>query len=191
MIIRQVVNTIFRSCSYVLSNGHRSWMVDCGDVDRILPHIDGELDGVILTHAHFDHIYGLNTLLSLFPDVKVYTNQAGLEGLTSDRINLSKYYGDPFIFDKPELVQLVDDGMLINLFGDVNAKAIFTPGHSPDCITWLVNDVLFTGDCYIPNVKTVTNMPHSDKFLAAQSEAIIHQLAEQRTIYPGHAPELT
>ena len=166
-------------------------MVDCGDVDRILPHIDGDLDGVILTHAHFDHIYGLNTLLSLFPDVKVYTNQAGLEGLTSDRINLSKYYGDPFIFDKPELVQLVDDGMLINLFGDVNAKAVFTPGHSPDCITWLVNNVLFTGDCYIPNVKTVTNMPHSDKFLAAQSEAIIHQLAEQRTIYPGHAPELT
>ena len=81
MTIHQVVNTIFNSCSYVLTQDKQSWLVDCGDVDQILPLIDGKLQGVLLTHAHFDHIYGLNHLDSLFPGVPVYTNQAGREGL--------------------------------------------------------------------------------------------------------------
>ena len=97
-------------------------------------------------------------------------------------------YG-PFIFDNPQLVQLIDDGKYIDLFEETRVKAIFTPGHSNDSITWVVNDVLFTGDSYIPGVKTVTNLPHSDKILASQSEIIIKQLAENRTVYPGHAPE--
>ena len=75
MIIRQVVNTIFKSCSYVVSQDNIVWLVDCGEVDSILPLIDGRLAGVLLTHAHFDHIYGLNTLLELFPDVPILTNE--------------------------------------------------------------------------------------------------------------------
>ena len=160
MTIHQVVNTIYRSCSYVLTQEHNSWVIDCGDVDKLLPYIDGKLNGVLLTHAHFDHIYGLNTLTSLFPGVPIYTNQSGLESL--------KY---------------------IDLFDEIRVKAVFTPGHSNDSITWVVDDMLFTGDSYIPGVKTVTNLPHSDKILASQSEIIIKQLAENRTIYPGHAPE--
>ena len=75
MTIHQVVNTIYRSCSYVLTQEHNSWVIDCGDVDKLLPYIDGKLNGVLLTHAHFDHIYGLNTLTSLFPGAPIYTNQ--------------------------------------------------------------------------------------------------------------------
>jgi len=188
MIVRQVVNSIFNSCSYVLSSGHRSWIVDCGDVDKLLPLIDGELAGVMLTHGHFDHIYGLNSLISVFPSVPVYTNRQGLESLTNERLNYSKYHGDPFIIISPELVKVIDDGATFELFDGVSAKAVFTPGHSPDCVTWLVDNMLFTGDSYIPGVKTVTIFTQSDKQLAAQSEMIIHQLAENRTVYPGHAP---
>ena len=70
------------------------------------------------------------------------------------------------------------------------AKAVFTPGHSPCCVTWIIGDAVFTGDSYIPGVKTVANIPHSDKLMAAQSESAIRQLAEHRAIYPGHAPAL-
>ena len=71
MEIRQVINTIFKSCSYVIVHDGESWLVDCGDVDRILPMIDGPLRGVLLTHGHFDHIYGLNVLSSIFPSLTV------------------------------------------------------------------------------------------------------------------------
>ena len=187
MTIRQIVNSVFNSCSYVLTQDKQSWLVDCGDVDQILPLVDGKLQGILLTHAHFDHVYGLNNLISLFPGVPVFTTSAGLDGLLSDKLNFSKYYGEPFIFDSPENVKLVKDGECISLFEGVEIKAVETPGHSPDCVTWLTENAIFTGDSYIPGVKTVTNLPHSDKALALKNEALIRQMVENRSIYPGHA----
>lgn len=187
MTIHQIVNSVFSSCSYVLTQDKQSWLVDCGDVDQILPLIDGKLQGVLLTHAHFDHIYGLNNLESLFPGVPVYTVMAGLNGLMSDKLNFSRYYGEPFIFDSPDNIKLVKDGECISLFEGVEIKAVATPGHSPGCVTWLTSDAIFTGDSYIPGVKTVTNLPHSDKDLALKNEALIRQMVENRSIYPGHA----
>ena len=187
MNIHQIVNSVFNSCSYVLTQDKQSWLVDCGDVDQILPLVDGKLQGILLTHAHFDHVYGLNNLISLFPGVPVFTTSAGLDGLLSDKLNFSKYYGEPFIFDSPENVKLVKDGECISLFEGVEIKAVETPGHSPDCVTWLTENAIFTGDSYIPGVKTVTNLPHSDKALALKNEALIRQMVENRSIYPGHA----
>lgn len=187
--IRQVVNSVFNSCTYILSRGENTWLVDCGDIDGVLPMIDGNLRGVLLTHSHFDHIYGLNHLLTLFPGIPIVTNESGREGLLSDKLNFSKYHEDPFVLDTPENIKVVRDGDLIPMFDGVNAKAVFTPGHSPSCVTWIVDDAIFTGDSYIPGVKTVTVFPHSDKVQAAQSEALIKKLAESRCICPGHAPQ--
>jgi glyoxylase-like metal-dependent hydrolase (beta-lactamase superfamily II) len=190
VIIRQIVNTVFRSCSYVISHEGCSWLVDCGDLDQILPQVDGKLQGVLLTHAHFDHIYGLNSLMILYPGLSVYTNQAGLDTLLNDKLNFSRYYGEPIIFNEPDRVKLVEDREWVELFDGIRAQTVFTPGHSPCCVTWIIDDALFTGDSFIPGVKTVTNIPHSNKDLAAESEALIRELAEHRTIYSGHAPEI-
>lgn len=190
MIIRQIVNTVFRSCSYLISHEGCSWLVDCGDLDQILPLVDGKLQGVLLTHAHFDHIYGLNSLMILYPGLSVYTNQVGLDTLLNDKLNFSRYYGEPIIFNEPDRVKLVEDREWVELFDGIRAQAVFTPGHSPCCVTWIIDDALFTGDSFIPGVKTVTNIPHSNKDLAAESEALISELAEHRTIYSGHAPEI-
>ena len=187
MTVRQIVNSVYNSCSYVLTQDKQSWLVDCGDVDQILPLVEGKLQGVLLTHAHFDHIYGLNNLVSLFPGLTVYTIMAGFNGLLSDKLNFSRYYGDPFIFDSPDNVKLVRDGECISLFEGVEIKAVATPGHSPGCVTWVTEDAIFTGDSYIPGVKTVANLPHSDKELALKSEALIRDMVENRLIYPGHA----
>ena len=190
MIIRQIVNTVFRSCSYLISHEGCSWLIDCGDLDQIMPMIEGDLKGVLLTHAHFDHIYGLNPLMMLFPDLPIYTNKDGLDALLNDKLNFSRYYGEPIIFNEPGNVKLVQDGDKVVLFDGICVQAVFTPGHSPCSVSWILDDALFTGDSYIPGVKTVTNIPHSDKELAADSESVIQELAEHRTIYSGHSPEI-
>lgn len=189
MVVNQVVNSIFRSCSYILTHAGHSWLVDCGDVDQILPYIKGTLCGILLTHGHFDHIYGLNQLLNLYPDVPVYTNDYGLETLYDDKLNFSKFYGNTLQLQPVNNIRILHDGDEFELFDGVNVHAVFTPGHSPCCVTWVLDDMMFTGDSYIPGVKTVTNLPHCDKKQAACSEILIKQLAEHRTVYPGHAPE--
>lgn len=184
-----MVNRIFNSCSYVIVQDGKSWLVDCGDVESILHALEGPLCGVLLTHAHFDHIYGLNQLLELFPDLPIYTGEDGLKGLLSDRLNFSRYYEEPFVLNAPDNVRLVDDSQEIVLMDGLYAVAVATPGHSPGCITWVVDDAVFTGDSFIPGVKTVTIFPQCDKEQARQSEQLIKELAKGRHIYPGHAPQ--
>lgn len=190
MVIQQVVNTVFNSCSYVLTHNGASWVVDCGDVDQLLPLINGHLRGVMITHSHFDHIYGLNSLLALFPNIRILTNAAGREGLLSDKLNFSRYHENPFVLDIPESIALVDDQDCVEIFDGVSVQAIYTPGHSPCSVTWKVGDALFTGDSYIPGVKTVTNFPHSDRQLAKESRERIKLMAEHCEVYPGHPSQL-
>lgn len=145
-----------------------------------------QVRAVLLTHAHFDHIYGLNELIRFSPQAVVYTNEAGREMLLDARKNLSFYHETPYIFEFPEKIRVINDGEIVCLPDELSAKALFTPGHNPSCITWIIGDALFTGDAYIPGIKTVTNLPKGNKAQALASEQLIKKLAEGKRIFPGH-----
>jgi len=172
------INSLFGSVSYRLGK----CLIDPGDIWEGFE----DITKVLLTHAHFDHIYGLNEVLKISPQAKVYTNKFGKEMLLNARKNMSKYHEMPFVFEHPESIVTVNDGDVVDLGGEITAKAVFTPGHNPSCITWIVGDALFTGDSYIPGIKTVTNLPGGNKQQATESEEIIRKLSVDRTIYPGH-----
>ena len=158
-------------------------------MDRLTPYLNNThiyISGVLLTHAHFDHIYGLNEIIALFPTTKVYTNEFGKRMLLNEKMNLSKYHDSPFIFKYEEKIINVDNEEEINIGDDLTARAYFTLGHNPSCITWVIGDAVFTGDAYIPGVKTVTNLPGSNKLLAHQSELLIIKISQGRRVFPGH-----
>lgn len=178
MIVKQHINTLYNSVCYAL--GHL--LIDPGDE---WSGFEG-VRAILLTHAHFDHIYGLNEVLVQNPDARVFTNAEGRRMLVDAKLNLSKYHGTPFTFDVPDHIVVVANGEEVQLDEDMVAKAIYTPGHNPSCITWAVGCFLFTGDSYIPGLKTVSNLPKGNKKQALESENIILKLAENKIIYPGH-----
>lgn len=177
MEIKTHINSLFNSVTYHLE----SIVIDPGDIEDIK-----DISAVLLTHGHFDHIYGLNNLLEINPNAVVFTNEEGAKMLTNDRLNISKYYNTPFIFNYPSRIRLINDQEEIILTSSLVAKAIFTPGHNPSCITWIIENALFTGDAYIPNLKTVINLPRGNKKQAEDSIRLIEELAIGRIIYPGH-----
>lgn len=184
MLIERIANTVFTSCTWVLDS---AWLVDCGDVEPVLSLLgDSPVKGVLLTHGHFDHIYGLNDLFSRFPEARVYCSAWAREQLLNAKLNLSYYHETPFEFVYPDRIVVVRDGDKVDLGNDLTATAVATPGHTPGCITWMTNDALFTGDAYIPEVRVVTNLPHGNKRMAAQSVKKILALAATRAICPGH-----
>ena len=65
-------------------------------------------------------------------------------------------------------------------------KAMYTPGHDWSCMSYYTNDVIFTGDSYIPNTKVVTSFPKSNKIEAQISLDKILDLSKTRHVYPGH-----
>lgn len=193
MKVSHIVNSVFTSRTYILTQeGSLSvWLVDCGDVSPIvdlLSSMGGDslmIKGVLLTHVHYDHIYGLSRLTEMFPSLRVYTNEFGKEALTDIRLNYSKYHNDPIVYESENVVTC-DEGAVIELFDGVQAKVYHTPGHSPSCLTYEVGDYLFTGDSYIPGIKVVTTLKGGDKVKAAESVERILRLAEEKTVCAGH-----
>ncbi len=183
-----IVNSVFSSRTYILSESAYSevWLVDCGDFDKILDCIgDRTIAGVLLTHAHFDHIYGLPELLGRFPDCRIYTNEIGRMTLADSRLNMSLYHETPLAVDGPQ-VRVCIDGDEVHLYQDASVKVYETPGHHPSCLTFMLGDYLFTGDAYIPGIKVVTRMPRGDKKLAQESMERILGMAEGKTVLSGH-----
>ena len=185
-----IVNHIFSSRTYVLTCDGTDdvWLVDCGDIDKVLDNISGrKIKGVLLTHAHFDHIYGLPGLMNAFPDCVIYTNGFGVKALQDAKMNMSRYHGMPVALDGDTVRMLVcGQGDRIALFDGVSAACYETPGHNPSCLTFEVGEWLFTGDAYIPGTPVVTILPHADKAKAKESVERILKLAEGRTVMSGH-----
>lgn len=187
-----IPNSIFNSRTYVLEVSDTSpvWLVDCGDLDKVLKQIGKrQILGLLLTHAHFDHIYGIPNLLKLFPDCTIITNAIGLITLQSDKLNMSRYHGTP-ISVNPQNVFLVHEGDHVPLYKGIDALVYDTPGHHPSCLTFEIGDFLFTGDAYIPGEKVITNLPGGNKALATTSVDRILSLRQGKIICPGHGEHI-
>ena len=193
--VNYVTNTVFSSRTYWLTENNQNdiWLVDCGDIEIIVKKLpkNSRIVGVLLTHVHFDHIYGLNQLMCQFPDCKVYTNDFGQKSLIDPKRNFSRYHTDveDFVFEYPESIVVIGEGEKIELFEGVYADVYYTPGHDESCLCYEVGENLFTGDAYIPGIKTVTTFPHSSKKKAMESDLRISSMARGMTIYPGHTIE--
>lgn len=190
MSVGYIINFVFESLTYILpiNDEKECYLVDCGDGEKIIEQ-GWKVRGVLLTHSHFDHIYGLNKLVEEFPEVIVYTNQAGKEGLVNDKWNFSRYHTEVenFIFSKIENVRILEEGIL-ELDRDLKVNVIFTPGHDPSCISYVLGNDLFTGDSYIPGIDPFHKFPRSNKAQALESLVRLQNLEKEfgYIIRPGH-----
>lgn len=187
------VNSIYASNTYLLHvDGHtEAWLIDCGDPDPVWNYLSREglvLQGVFLTHVHYDHIYGLNVLKTRLRDLVVYTSEKGIQNLENSKYNFSKYHGVDFRYSTTD-VSVLHDQSVILLFPDHTLAVFITPGHDWSSMTYRVSNLLFTGDAFIPGLKTVTTFPKSDRLQAAHSlEIIKQQITPATMICPGHGP---
>lgn len=189
--IHDITNSIFTSKTYILSKQgeDKAWLVDIGDIEPVLSYLDERnlyVEGVFLTHAHFDHIYGIEPLVRQYPKCKVYCTEYAKEALALDKMNLSKYNGTPISYSGDN-VEIVHEGEKMFLFEEEPQIELFeTPGHNPGCLTMVIGNVLFTGDAYIPGIGVNTIPPKADKKLAKMSLEKILKLAVGKTIFSGH-----
>lgn len=190
LTVDYITNRIFNSRTYILSKegSDEVWLVDCGDFVRVQEKIGKKsIKGVLLTHAHSDHIYGMETLMEHYPQVKIYTNQAGVEALKSPQLNISRYHSEyPDIsIDRPKNICIIKERDRFDILG-VTSLVFETPGHDPSCLTYIIEDKAFTGDAYIPGVKVFTGFRRSNRRLAVESVERILHLTTNCLILPGH-----
>ena len=190
------INSRFTSNTYILAHPEHDnvWVVDPGDADNVFEwmkvHSKTSITGILLTHAHFDHLYGMNEILSQYPQCMVYiANDYGREALHNPKTNGSKYTEEgPIVIDGNAPIAFYKDKM--RLWDDVEMQTINTPGHSDDSQCLLVDGMVFTGDTLIKDVRTVTKLKGGSVEKLNETVGLLEQLKGRGLIVmPGHGDE--
>ncbi|MGD9580813.1 MAG: MBL fold metallo-hydrolase [Vampirovibrionia bacterium] len=155
---------------------------------------DIKLESLLLTHGHYDHVYGAKTVQET-AKVPVYLNNKDLFLLEmlNEQLTISGLppIGPPA--EKPAKTTNLNDGDAVEV-GDLKLKAILTPGHSAGSLCFYIKEErkLFCGDLILFNGVGRTDLPGgSYEVLLDSIHEIIKKLPPEVEIYPGHGPVST
>jgi glyoxylase-like metal-dependent hydrolase (beta-lactamase superfamily II) len=190
------VNSRFASNTYIIAHPlfDDVWEVDPGDTDFVFGwmqvHSKYTVAGILMTHAHFDHIYGLNEIVERYPDCSVYiANEYGNKALRNPQMNGSRYTDEGPIVVRDNAKICYYDGT-IKLWDEVEMQTFHTPGHSPDSQCLLLEGLLFTGDTLIKDVRTVTKLKGGSIEKLDETIKVIEALnGKHLQVLPGHGDE--
>lgn len=126
-------------------------------VNMIVDHVKKRnlnVQMILETHAHADHLSAAQVLKRIFPMSKLTIGDRILEVQQIFR----EVYGfeEWFKADGHQFDRLVKDGETFKV-GSMEFKCVNTPGHTPACSTWVLNGgvAAFTGDSmFIPDSGT-------------------------------------
>ena len=188
-----------RECCYVVWNAARECViVDPGalslrEQERFAEYISEEgleVKAILLTHGHFDHIFGLKDAAARWP-VPVYMHpkdQSVFEGAAA----FSKMLGIPYDgYEGPLLdITACPDTMPEGLKFEV----IETPGHTQGCVCLYLREegLLFCGDTIFRGAVGRTDHPGGDfdQMMASIQREIV-PLPTATRLLPGHGYETT
>lgn len=117
---------------------------------------DLSIDWILETHVHADHISAAPYLKQkLGGQTAIGEGVCAVQSVFKDVFNLSGLAADGSEFD-----HLFDDGEKFDV-GDIAARVIATPGHTPACVTYVIGDAAFVGDTmFMPDFGTArTDFP--------------------------------
>lgn len=192
-----IYNTPVSSCCYLIydnSVNNSCLIVDPGSEDNTsLNNIIKEKNliplYIFITHEHFDHCWGVNNLRSEFPSIKLVCSSDCSRLIGAEKTNMSVFYDFKKAFSiLPADLLISHDCDYLMEWNGYNILFFYTPGHSSACVSIRIDKYLFSGDAYIPGIKTVTKLPNGNKEHALQSEKKILEMIElyHLILCPGH-----
>ena len=193
---------IWQTTTTIVSSSGSCFVVDPAYFPRELEAIAarvaeiGRADAVVFTHGHWDHVMGHTAL----PDAQVCMNRGLAEAIAADDPRAAKFLDDAREFDSrwyvprpaghrwPTALRGLGDDEELEL-GGVRVRALDLPGHSPDGLGLIVEDVLLVGDYLSPcEIPFVDDPPAYWRTLVRLIDLLGKDLRE---VIPGHGPRLT
>ena len=171
MIFRQLFDSVSSTYSYLLASrrGGEALIIDpvLEKVDRYLQlvkELDLKLVKAVDTHIHADHITGLGALRDRTHCITVMGEMARV-----DVVSMRVAEGD----------RLTIEGLALDV--------LYTPGHTDDSYSFLLNDRVFTGDTLLIRGTGRTDFQNgSARAQYASLFGKLLKLPEETLVYPAH-----
>ena len=162
----------------------KSALIDCTEDSEKMKDFIGpaQLEYILLTHGHFDHIGGVKAVKEL-TGAKGVISREDEPMLSSSKASLAAFTGAKKNHTDADVT--VGDGDKIQL-GESVITVLATPGHTRGGVCYLCSDKLFTGDTLFFCSCGRTDFPGGS---SAQMLASLKKLADlpgNYTVYPGH-----
>ena len=171
MIFKQLFDSKSSTYTYLISsgNGREALIIDpvlenVNEYINILKQLDLKLVKVIDTHIHADHVTGASKL--------------------KDITKCSTIMGDHTPAESVEIK--VKDDEYINL-DNIKIRAMYTPGHTSDSYSFLMDNYLFSGDTLLINGTGRTDFQNGNAKDAYNSIFNrLLKLPDETLLYPAH-----
>lgn len=180
-VIRMAAGIYAANCYIVYSEKTKDGIIvdPGGDSDDILDFINERtinIDYIILTHGHGDHIGGVISLINKLK-VPLLIHEEDIDMISDANMNLSNIMPSGPVELKAD--RLLKDGDIIK-FGDLEAEIIHTPGHTKGGISIKIGDNLITGDTLFQGSIGRTDL------IGGDYDTIISSIKEKLLIFPDH-----
>lgn len=187
MVVRVISVGVYKTNCYLLmdEDTKEAAIIDPGEngnlIRTMIGNNEANICAILLTHGHMDHTGAVRDIKNHY-DVPIYINEKDHKMMEKRERIFGK------LPDKKEIIY-IKEGSNIKI-GNLNIKCIETPGHTPGGMSFLCNDILFSGDTLFKTSVGRTDLPGGD-FEALMSNIVnkLMNLKDETIVLPGHGPK--
>jgi glyoxylase-like metal-dependent hydrolase (beta-lactamase superfamily II) len=153
-------------------------------LERFVHDNDLQVDLILETHAHADHLSASQRLKRVFgAPIAIGTHIVDVQAMFKQIFNL----GEDYATDGSQFDRLIEDGAVFSV-GKLELRAIHTPGHTPACMAYVCGNVAFVGDTlFMPAYGTARcDFPGGDAATLYRSIRKLFELPHETALYLCH-----
>ena len=190
---QRIVTNLLEENTYVVYNENNNCVIiDPGFgfqlIDAFIQSKKLSPIAILATHAHFDHLAGAADLIDKY---KLPLYVCGKDELVVENFHrAAAFWGVEA--RKPTVTHWIDCDDKQLQVGDFSFSIIFNPGHSPGCISFIINNLVFCGDLIFKGSIGRTDLPLSSPIdMASSLELFVNSFKSDQTLLTGHGEETT
>jgi len=172
----------------VLDFDAKSARTSHASAEALLAHVKAnglKVEWLLETHAHADHLSGAQWLRERLPGATVAIGN----GIRQTQRSFAPVFGfgDDVPSDGSQFDHLFDADDRFRL-GEIDVQVIAAPGHTADCVAYLIGDALFCGDTlFMPDAGTArTDFPNADAAMLYRTIQRFYALPDSTRVFVCH-----